>query len=115
MFDAAGCARAETGRSLPHPIAAVILFPTRQLAAAGLQEQPVVMIDQSAAAEIAQRQIDLAAGRATDILQGLTERTRCLLDIHPEHQRFVFRECRREGLATLSNNEPLVFGMNIEE
>src|SRR5882672_9525422 len=63
MLDRAVCARRLSGGSLPHPVAAVILFPSGQPAVAELQEQPVVMVDQPAAAEIAQRQVDLVARR----------------------------------------------------
>src|SRR5262249_37496267 len=69
-------------RSLPHPVAAVIFLPPREPAIAELQEQPVVMVDQAAAALIAEREIDLVARRPGDILQRLLQRGRHLLDIH---------------------------------
>src|SRR5215472_5203255 len=78
--------------SLPHPVAAVVFLPAGQPAVAKLQEQPVVVVDQAAAAEVAEREIDLVAGRAGDILQRLPERGRHLLDVHAEHQGPAVRQ-----------------------
>src|SRR5579871_5345745 len=83
--------------SLLHPVLAVVFLPSRKPAVAELQEQPVVMIDQPAAAEIAEREIDFTAGRAGDVLQRLLQRRRHLRDVHAEHQRAVVRHLRVEG------------------
>src|SRR5581483_10558622 len=99
--DEGGELSARQRASLPHPVLAVVFLPAGQSAVAELQEQPVVMVDQAAAAEIAERDIDLLAGRAGDILQRLLQRRRHLLDIHAEHQRAVVRHRRVEGRTSV--------------
>src|SRR6185312_2185295 len=85
------------GFSPPHPVAAVVFLPAGEPAIAELQEQTVVVVDQAAAAQITQREIDFAAGSAADILQGLAQCGRDLRHIHAEHQWRVVRQISGEG------------------
>src|ERR1700688_4976835 len=76
---------------------APIALPPGQSAFAELQIEPMVMIEQSAAAEIAKCQIDFVARRAADVVQWRPQRTRSVFHVHPEDQRRGVRQGRREG------------------
>src|ERR1700730_18536739 len=85
--------------SEPHPVLAVVFLPAGQTTMAELQKQPVVVIDQSAATEVAKGEVDLSAPSAADILQRLTEHAGGLFHAHPEGKRRVVRQGRDERLA----------------
>src|SRR3954451_13276193 len=89
----------EENHLFPHPVLAIVLLPSRQPAMTELQEQAVTVRDQSAAADVAKREIDLVAGTPAHILQRLPQRPRALPGIHAEGERRVVRQGRDEGQA----------------
>src|ERR1700694_5839600 len=82
---------------LPHPVMAHIALPAGYPPLAELQIKPVVAIEQSAAADIAECQIDFVARAAADVSQRRPQRPRGVFHIHPEHQRRGVRQRRAEG------------------
>src|ERR1700732_4273200 len=84
---------------LPHPVVAPVALPAGQSAVAELQIEPVIVVDQSAAAEVADCPIDFAAGAAADVAERLSQRPRDIAHIHPKRQRRVVRQSRGEGSA----------------
>src|SRR5665647_1899075 len=57
----------DMGALLPHPVVTPVALPAGQSALAELQKQPVVVVEQSAAADIADRQIDFLARTSADL------------------------------------------------
>src|SRR5262249_3729182 len=78
-----------------------VLFPAGEPAVAELQEQPVVVIEQAAAALVSEGKIDFVTGRAGDIFQRLAKCCGSLRDVHAENQRANIRQGRREGWAAV--------------
>jgi hypothetical protein len=66
-------------RLLPHPIVAPVALPAGQPALAELQKQSVLLVKQSAAADVAEREEDFFARSAPDIIERGAERAGSLL------------------------------------
>src|SRR6476661_9489950 len=70
--------------SPPHPVVAPVTLPTGQSAFAELQEETVVVREQSAAADVAERQIDFVAGPPADVAKRFAQRACHIVGVHPE-------------------------------
>src|SRR6478752_4451462 len=94
------CAKA---RLLPHPVVAPVALPAGQPALAKLQKQPVLLVEQSAAADVAEREEDFLPRPSPDIVERGAERMRGFGGVHAERQGRVvgqrFGERRRVGAA----------------
>src|SRR3954462_7772023 len=76
---------------LPHPVMAPVAFPAGQPAFAELQIEPIFLVEKPAAADVAEREKNLVARAAVDVIQRHAERGGCLLRVHAEKQRRVVR------------------------
>src|SRR5271156_4105983 len=95
---------------LPHPVVTPVALPAGQSALAELKIEPVAVIEQAAAAEVADGQIDFVARAATDIADRLSERARDIFHIHPDGKRRIIRQCRGEGWRTRSTRGRQLLG-----
>src|SRR3954447_19617760 len=96
----------------PHPVVAPIGLPTGQSALAELQKQPVLVIQEPAAADVADRQVYLVTGPATYIAERLAKRSRDIFHIHSEHQgRGVRQRCVERWVARKRLCRPRLLGI----
>src|SRR5882757_879592 len=58
---------------LPHPVAAPVALPAGEAAAAELQIEPVLAIEEAGAAGVAEGKEDFIAGPAADVIQRLLQ------------------------------------------
>src|SRR5215213_3451953 len=90
-------------RLLPHPVVAPVALPAGQPALAELQEQPVFLVKQSTAADVAKGKEDFFARTSPDIIERGAERGCGFAGVHAERQWRVIRqrcgERRRVGAA----------------
>src|SRR3954464_10563439 len=90
-------------RLLPHPVVAPVALPAGQPALGEWQKEPVLLVEQSAAADVAECEVDLFARTSPDIIERGAERTRGFPGVHAERHRRVVRqrfgERRRVGAA----------------
>ena len=91
---------------------APIALPAGQPAAPELQIEPVAMRKQSAAADVAERQVDFVARAALDVIERDTERARGVPGLHAERQRHIVRRRRdeRRRVGTAERREALRIG-----
>src|SRR5437868_13113830 len=82
----------EDAALLPHPVAAPVALPCRQAAAAELQIEPVLAVEEAAAADVAERKEGFVAGAAADPGQWCAQRVGGLLLVHTEGQRRSVRQ-----------------------
>src|SRR6266513_1722182 len=82
---------------------APVALPAGQSALSELQIEPVLLEESFVAADVAEREENLVAGTAADVVERHAERGRGCLRAHPEHQRRVVGqgcdERRRVGPA----------------
>src|SRR5438105_4735939 len=76
---------------------APVALPAGQSAFTELQIEPVLFGKQSAAADIAERQVDFLAGATADVIERGAERAGGGFLVHPERQRDGVRQRRGEG------------------
>src|SRR4051812_11727234 len=96
----------------PHPVVAPIGLPAGQSALTELQKQPVVVIHEPAAADVADRQVYLVTGPAADIAEWLAKRSRNIFHIHSEHQgRGVRQRCVERWVAGKGLCRPRLLGI----
>src|SRR6185369_2375404 len=82
---------------LPHPVVAPVALPAGQPAFAELQKEPVLLVKQSAAADVAKREEDFLARTSPDIIERGAERARSFVGVHAERQWCVVRQRFGEG------------------
>src|SRR5258708_14591379 len=97
LFRETGAQRSGSHALLPTPVMAPVAFPASQPALAELQVEPVLLVEQAAAAGVAEGEKDFVARAAVDVIKRHAERGCGLLRIHAEKQRRVVRQRRVEG------------------
>src|SRR5881394_638326 len=77
---------------LPHPVVAPVALPAGQPAFAELQKEPVLLVEQSAAADVAEGEVDFLARPSPDVIERGAQRTRGFAGVHAERQRNIVRQ-----------------------